>query len=796
MNTARVSEVTAALRAAATDPHRLLAHLAEQADPALFDALLSSTTLQQTGTHNTQAPVSGRFRGERSAMLLRGLIALAPPDCARAARLRREWAGILLAGSRTQPQTVSARYLDRLAGLKAVHITDAAGVTALADLAAHPGLSLLSFDRCSLLLSDLSALHGACLERLRWSGQHGAVQESFSLKSLDGLSVAALEIRDVWKLTSVARWPDGLTELSVCSAPGLVLPVLPAGLTSLQLQATPRPDLAELPDTLHTLVLQAMSLPELSGLPALPRLRRLTLSGGHAADLRWLPAGLTHLTLSARLESIAGIEAAAGLVEVVLGGSPDLTDLEPLLRLPDLARVAVDRALRPHLPRALRARPGPTAAPRTRRARQEIPAAHLRATQTIRELFQNNSPAATEQAVELVRALCSPELVEILLDGVAVRAVGQWQEVVGGRRFSGHRQPAALSLIALAGVGQSLALRDGLTALQVSLPILDLADLAALPALTRLSLVGVKELRSPEVLSELERLSVLRLQRCVLPEEVSLPVGVRRLQIDRLVGHTSLALLSACGRLESVHISDAPALCSVRGLDSPVLSEVSLERAEALASTNALADCPSLSRLQISGALSLERLGGLQDHPGLRSLQVRHAVKLAAVPDLPQLTTLTLDAAPIATLPALPSLTTLSLQRCRQLRDLGQPGSRLGSVQLLHCPQLCDLTPLAASRGLTGLHLTDCPLIGDLRPLAGLSALSRLTLRDRILPLDLTPLADCPGLTELDLRGCTGLTGLEALSDLRRLTVLRLGRTGLSRTDLPVSLRRIARWGR
>jgi Leucine-rich repeat (LRR) protein len=779
-----ITEATAALRAAATDPHRLLHALAEAGDPALFDALLSSTTLRPLGGDDLQEPVSSRFRGAESALLLRGLIALAPPDSAVAARLRASWTGILLSADPDRPDTVSARYLDRLPALEKVQVESAIGVTHLSDLAAHPGLSELRFESCSLLGADLSGLSGARIETLRWSGHHPLVLEDFALSGLSGASISRLEIIVTWKITAIPDWPADLRDLTLHSAVIPDRPPLPDTLTHLHLIAVPPPDPGELPASLESLRLMGVMMSDLSGFPPLPRLRELLLTQGSAPDLRWLPPSLTTLTLSGdvQLGSLAGIEAVTGLTVVDLSGCPEL-DRSPLSALPLLRRV---------LPEVPATAPPP---PRRRAVRTAVPPQCARAWQTIRELLRSNSPEATEQAIELVRALCSPELVEVLLSGVTLREDGGWQELSVGRRFSGHRQPAALAFLAAAGVGESAALKASVTALRVACPVLDAADLAALPELRRLSLVGVKELRSPERLSGLERLSALHLSRCALPAGMRIPPGVRRLEADRLPRWSDLSALSDCGRMESLSIGDAPSLSSLRGLSGPVLSEVDLERAEALEGVGGLSDAPALERLRITGALRLTDLSALTDHPALTQLCIQQAARLAAVPPLPALTSLTLELAPLTDLPDLPALTSLSLSRCESLVSIGQPGPALASVQLLQCERLTSIAPLAGCRGLRGVHLVGCPLLGDLSPLSGLSGLTRLTVRDSPAPLDLSPLSDCPGITELDLRGCTGLTGLSALADLPALAILRLGRTGLTRIDLPPGLRRLARWG-
>lgn len=804
-----ITEVTAALRAAAADPHRLLTGLAQTGSPALFDALLASTSLRPLGRDSLQEPVSHRFRGAGSAHLLRGLIALAPPESATASRLRAQWTGIRLSGSEAGPDTVSARYLDRLPALRFVHIDHAVGVTALPDLAAHPGLALLSFTRCSLPGSDLSGLDGACISALRWIGQHPSVREAFTLSGLSGASIAALSIEHVWKLTAVTDWPAGLTTLSLRSTPALLLPPLPDGLTHLVMAASSAPELGALPATLIELTLQAVALPDLSGMAALPRLKSLTITRGTAADLRWLPPSLTALSLTEpiRLSSLAGIEAAAGLTHLDLSRSPELTDLTPITALPRLVSLNLqgctglaDLAPLRELPTLQHILTDATPQPAARavpspRAARVVPPAQARAVRTIRALLRSNSPDATRQAVELVRALASPELVEIVLAGVVLTADGGWQQLVGGRRFSGHRQPAVLSLIASAGVGKSAALRASITALRLVTPVVDCTDLSALPRLRRLKLSRVKTLQSPERLQELDRLQTIVLSRCALPESATIPAGVQTFEADRLPRWRDLTALSACRRLESVTIDDAPALVSTRGLVSRVLDTIALGRAEVLERIVGLESAPELTRLQVTGALRLTDISALSDHPALSALSLHHAIQLAAVPALPVLTTLALDGAPITTLPELPALSTLSLQRCSELSTLSSLGSGLTSIHLLQCHLLTSIGPLADCRSLLGVHLVGCPRVGDLSPLAGLSSLRRLTIRDCSAALDLTPLAGCRALTEVDLRGCSDLSGLSVLGLIHGLKSVRLSGAERARADLPLSLQRIVRWG-
>ena len=805
-----ITEATAALRAAA-DPHPLLTVLAQTGSPALFDALLSSTSLRPLGRDNLQTPVSHRFRGAGSALLLRGLIALAPPESATASRLRAQWTGVLLTGNSACPGTVSARYLDRLAALKFVHIDLATGVTSLPDLAAHPGITLLSFTRCSLPGADLSGLDGARISELRWVGQHPSVLEDFSLSGLSGACITAISIQHVWKLTALTDWPAELVALSLQSTPSLSLPPLPDGLTRLSMAASSAPDLGALPDTLTDLILQAVSLPDLSAMAALPRLKTLTITRGTAADLCWLPRALTALSLTEpiQLSSLAGIEVAAGLTHLDLSRSADLTDITPITALPKLTSLnlrgcagltdlAPLRAM-PSLQHILTdTTPQPTgrAGPHRAATRVVIPPAHARATRTIRELLRSNNPDATEQAVELVRALDSPELVEILLAGVSLSAEGGWQQLVGGRRFSSHRQPAVLAFIAAAEVGKSAALRSSITALRMVSPVVDCANLAALPRLRRLQLSRVKVLQSPARLQELEQLTTLALSRCVLPESATIPAGIRTFEADRLPRWHDLTALTACQRLESVTIDDVPALISTRGLSSGVLDTISLGRAEVLERIVGLESATALTRLQVTGALRLTEISDLRDHPSLSALSLHHAVRLAAVPALPVLTTLALDGAPITTLPELPALSTLSLQRCAELCALSSLGPHLASIHLLQCHQLTSIVSLADCRSLLGVHLVGCPRVSDLTPLAGLTRLRRLTIRDGPASLDLTPIATCHTLTEIDLRGCSDLSGLSVLSILPALQRVRLSRSERGRADLPPSLQRVIRWGR
>ena len=807
-----VSEVTAILRAAGSDPHRCLAALAAAASPALFDALLSSTVLKPAaGYPGVLEPVSGRFQGPHSAGVLRGLIALAPAESAAAARLRAGWTGVVLSGAAASGHTVSARYLDRLTGLKTVHIVEAVWIEDLDALAMHPGLEQLSFLRCTPQRSDLSGLHGARIDPLSWVGQHRALLGGVVLGGLHGAQIRHLDLRSLWGLSQIADWPDGLQTLQIGDAPRLQLTALPPTLTALDLSATGSISTAVLPASLTALSLAGVAVPDLSGMPPLPRLRTLCVTQGATSDLRWLPHGLTALSLSGQvgLCSLEGIEQAAGLTALDLSRCDGLTDLTPVAALSALESINLRGCtqLTDHSPlhalpmlRSIQGdAPTPSAASRRSVGPGQAPAADPRSVSAIRELLDSNNPACTEQAIELVRALCSPELVDTLLAGVSLRPSAQqtraWQTVAAGQGFSGHRRPALLSLIAQASIGESRILRESITNLKVTAASADVAELVALPGLSGLYLSGVKTLKHPERLAELKTLSTLKLRRSALPEGIEVPRGVRRFNADRLSHWTDLSALSGCRQLERVAIFDTPALRSLCGLSSDALEAVILGRTESLRSVAALADSLSLRRLELSIAQVLPTLAPLTDHPSLSTLTLQNAVTLSSLPDLPSLSDLSLDVAAVTELPALPSLSRLTLQRLPQLRDLGPLSEGLVSASLLQCTRLDTITPLAWCRRLRGLHLVGCPRIGDLSPLAHMAHLKRLTVRDCPQPLDLSPLADCPHLAELDLRGCTQLRGLSTLSGLPQLVLLRLERTGLSKADLPPPLRHIGRWG-
>lgn len=128
----------------------------------------------------------------------------------------------------------------------------------------------------------------------------------------------------------------------------------------------------------------------------------------------------------------------------------------------------------------------------------------------------------------------------------------------------------------------------------------------------------------------------------------------------------------------------------------------------------------------------------------------------------------------------LPNLQTLTI-RCSGTSDITLLAAckKLQSLTLAKT-EIPDLTPVQSLGSLTDLVLDQCVLSGDLlAPLAKVKMLKHLSLKDMKLG-DYTSIAKLPKLQSLTLAGCTDLSDLSPLAQLKKLQGLKIFQSAVS----------------
>jgi internalin A len=236
------------------------------------------------------------------------------------------------------------------------------------------------------------------------------------------------------------------------------------------------------------------------------------------------------------------------------------------------------------------------------------------------------------------------------------------------------------------------------------------ASLGKIPSLSKLTLSGVREVKSLEFLGKLSDLAWIELSR--LPD----------LSDMNTAGYLTKLQKFTIDRCPVVDLPDFP---------------------------------DSLEELTLSNLPDIKELTKLRDKPQIKFLVLRlcHQIsEIDPVGTLKALSSIEIAGLPMRSLDPLEnnvSLTRITLVDCRNLEDLTALSglANVENVTLLACPKISDLTPLASIKGLKELTIGGCDNITTLAPLAGQTSLKKVALgepdsRRLQIPESLLPIVD------------------------------------------------------
>lgn len=524
------------------------------------------------------------------------------------------------------------------------------------------------------------------------------LQQIMGLAYLPALEILELRSRSTLDLSSLQDSP--LRRLTISASELKEIEVLPKGLEELSIHAPLLTQLKGLPSTLKRLFLPGCASLEHLDLQGITALEQLSLDG----------------CLS--LQYLKGTEHLYGLQTVDLRDTRSLREAPLLSNLPELRAIAIDgcAVTRPSFPQtvrqvltadpradldALRLLPPPN---RQRRVEdsglqsflKRLRIRDLGAIHAAIEDLQGVIEANPQRAVWFDRMLSGATVerrsshfsgreADVLVPGPLLK---------GTRSEEPWREHVVRALVAAAPLEsiEASRLRQEVDKLRVSGHVtlrrdphtpVDMAPVAAFPQLNALTIECAQPLLHLEALQSLS-LVTLDISGCsgisVLPP---LPLRLRQLRVEAMVGLENLAGLESTAGLEELELSRLE-IDNINGLSClPRLRRLKLRHLPSVRSLQALTACTQLEDLEII-SLPITDLTPLLRLPRLRRLSLEACANL-------------FDLAPLAHT----ALTHLRLYQLYRLKDL-RPLSRVSTLQAVYTDGCSGPVPPHVPLGLEG----------------------------------------------------------------------------------------------
>ena len=400
----------------------------------------------------------------------------------------------------------------------------------------------------------------------------------------------------------------------------------------------------------------------------------------------------------------------------------------------------------------------------------------------LKKLLTTPDASSIVQGVELVTALKQPELFRVLLADVEYTEEGYPTNkgmvegrLVANKLFTGpiFRQPWLDLSMSLLLAASNLPLRNKVKRLTLGgdvhgkAPLTEFPyqGLARLPKLERLELIFTDDTQI-----DLSSLALLKSLKSLVLTGNENDVA--------LTGHAGVTTLKVV-KLSVEKLGNWPMLESLE-IDNHSASHVVLDGS----------NFPRLKKLDLCGRAELDGLPVLEEVYLLGPLfKVPASIGDAKIKSCPQLRSIRGDRGTISYLEKVPLLESVRLTITAGITL--ESIASIDSIKTLYIATVSEIRNASLPKNAVSQNgsMTLFGNIEDLGNLGTLKGLEKLSIENQDQPLLLDSLSKASALRALDVRGCTGITSLEPIKDLKELRIVAIKNSGV--IDVPESIRHL-----